>query len=324
MSASPPRSRCPAGSAPALLGVLIARAHRLLHRPRGAPPAAAHRARRRDHGARDRGRATRCWRPCSASARNPLARLWCWPSWSPSGSPSMSLRSSRSACTQLARICCARLAANCERPCAARRPAWHGTRLKREEATMAFKERVFSGVQPTGNLHLGNYLGAIVKFVALQERYDCIYCVVDLHAITVWQDPAELPRATREVTAAFLACGIDPEEAHHLQPEPGRRARRARLGVQLRRAPGLAQPHDPVQGEGRQGPRERLGRPLRLSEPDGGRHSGLPRDPRAGRRGPEAASRAVARHRAEVQQRLRRSRSTRTATARRSSRCPSR
>jgi tryptophanyl-tRNA synthetase len=74
---------------------------------------------------------------------------------------------------------------------------------------MAFKERVFSGVQPTGNLHLGNYLGAITKFVALQERYDCLYCVVDLHAITVWQDPAELPRATREVTAAFLASGID-------------------------------------------------------------------------------------------------------------------
>ena len=68
---------------------------------------------------------------------------------------------------------------------------------------MAFKERVFSGVQPTGNLHLGNYLGAIVKFVALQQKYDCIYCVVDMHAITVWQDPAELPKATREVTAAL-------------------------------------------------------------------------------------------------------------------------
>jgi tryptophanyl-tRNA synthetase len=77
---------------------------------------------------------------------------------------------------------------------------------------MTFKQRVFSGVQPTGNLHLGNYLGALVKFVALQEHYDCIYCVVDLHAITVWQDPAELPRATREVTAAFLACGIDPKK----------------------------------------------------------------------------------------------------------------
>jgi len=76
---------------------------------------------------------------------------------------------------------------------------------------MAFKELVFSGVQPTGNLHLGNYLGAITRFVALQERYDCIYCVVDLHAITVWQDPAELPNNIREVTAAFLACGIDPK-----------------------------------------------------------------------------------------------------------------
>src|SRR5580692_6413227 len=77
---------------------------------------------------------------------------------------------------------------------------------------MAFKELIFSGVQPTGNLHLGNYLGAIKRFVELQNRYDCIYCVVDLHAITVWQDPVELPKATREVTAAFLACGIDPKK----------------------------------------------------------------------------------------------------------------
>ncbi len=77
---------------------------------------------------------------------------------------------------------------------------------------MAFKERVFSGVQPTGNLHLGNYLGAITKFVALQDKYDCIYCVVDLHAITVWQNPPELTRNIREVTAAFLACGIDPKK----------------------------------------------------------------------------------------------------------------
>jgi tryptophanyl-tRNA synthetase len=77
---------------------------------------------------------------------------------------------------------------------------------------MAFKERVFSGVQPTGNLHLGNYLGAIKKFVELQDRYDCLFCVVDLHAITVWQDPAELTRTIREVTAAFLACGIDPKK----------------------------------------------------------------------------------------------------------------
>ena len=72
--------------------------------------------------------------------------------------------------------------------------------------------RIFSGVQPTGNLHLGNYLGAIRNFVALQNDYDCIYCVVDLHAITMWQDPAELRANTREVTAAYLAAGIDPKQ----------------------------------------------------------------------------------------------------------------
>ena len=74
-----------------------------------------------------------------------------------------------------------------------------------------FHPRVFSGVQPTGNLHLGNYLGAIQRFVAMQESHDCIYCVVDLHAITVWQDPKELAHNIREVTAAFLAAGIDPK-----------------------------------------------------------------------------------------------------------------
>jgi tryptophanyl-tRNA synthetase len=91
--------------------------------------------------------------------------------------------------------------------------AWvAGIDLRKRAWPMPFKERVFSGVQPTGNLHLGNYLGAIVKFVALQERYDCLYCVVDMHAITVWQDPAELAKTTREVTAAFIACGIDPKK----------------------------------------------------------------------------------------------------------------
>jgi tryptophanyl-tRNA synthetase len=73
----------------------------------------------------------------------------------------------------------------------------------------AFPQLVFSGVQPTGNFHLGNYLGALVKFVEMQANYDCIYCVVDLHAITVPQDPAELTAHTREVTAAFIASGID-------------------------------------------------------------------------------------------------------------------
>ena len=75
-----------------------------------------------------------------------------------------------------------------------------------------FVERVFSGVQPTGNLHLGNYLGAIAKFVDLQNTHNCIYCVVDLHAITLPQKPDELKASIREVTAAFIACGIDPKK----------------------------------------------------------------------------------------------------------------
>jgi len=75
-----------------------------------------------------------------------------------------------------------------------------------------FDELVFSGVQPTGNLHLGNYLGAISRFVTMQENYSCIYCVVDLHAITVPQDPRLLKDQIREVTAAFIAAGIDPKK----------------------------------------------------------------------------------------------------------------
>jgi tryptophanyl-tRNA synthetase len=78
--------------------------------------------------------------------------------------------------------------------------------------TMAtFPERVFSGVQPTGNLHLGNYLGAIKRFVTMQATHPCLYCVVDLHAMTLPHEPKQLARTTREVTAAFLACGIDPK-----------------------------------------------------------------------------------------------------------------
>jgi tryptophanyl-tRNA synthetase len=71
--------------------------------------------------------------------------------------------------------------------------------------------RIFSGIQPTGNLHLGNYLGAIRNWVALQRDYDCIFCIVDLHALTLPQDPEELRQSTREVTAAYIAAGIDPE-----------------------------------------------------------------------------------------------------------------
>ena len=72
--------------------------------------------------------------------------------------------------------------------------------------------RILSGVQPSGDLHLGNYLGAIKNFVSLQKDYECFFCVVDLHAITVWQEPKVLASKTREVTAAFIASGIDPNK----------------------------------------------------------------------------------------------------------------
>ena len=75
-----------------------------------------------------------------------------------------------------------------------------------------FPDLVFSGVQPTGNLHLGNYLGALKRFVEMQKTHPCLYCVVDLHAMTMPHDPATLRRTTREVTAAFIACGIDPQK----------------------------------------------------------------------------------------------------------------
>ena len=78
---------------------------------------------------------------------------------------------------------------------------------------MTIKERVFSGMQPTGSLHLGNYLGAMVQWIQMQETHECIYCVVDLHAITVWQEPAELQHAIRQVTAAYIASGLDPRKS---------------------------------------------------------------------------------------------------------------
>ena len=74
-------------------------------------------------------------------------------------------------------------------------------------------KRVFSGVQPTGNIHLGNYLGALKQFVELQDDHECIYCIVDMHAITVPQDPKELRSSILDVAALYLAVGIDPEKS---------------------------------------------------------------------------------------------------------------
>ena len=167
-------------------------------------------------------------------------------------------------------------------------------------------QRIFSGIQPSGIAHLGNYLGALRNWVALQDGHECIYCVVDLHAITEWQDPKQLAQQTREMAAMLLACGIDPRKHILFAQSSGARARAARLDLQLRRAHRLAEPHDAVQGQGRQEPGERLGRAVRLSEPDGGRHPGLSRDRRAGGRGPAPAPGTRQRHRAEIQPRLRR------------------
>ncbi|MEZ5854018.1 MAG: tryptophan--tRNA ligase [Hyphomicrobiaceae bacterium] len=76
------------------------------------------------------------------------------------------------------------------------------------------RPRVFSGMQPTGSLHLGNYLGALINWVAMQDTHDCIYCVVDMHAITAdWLEPAELRQSIRRAAAAYIACGIDPEKS---------------------------------------------------------------------------------------------------------------
>jgi len=78
---------------------------------------------------------------------------------------------------------------------------------------MSKKKLIFSGVQPTGNLHLGNYLGALKNFVSLQKEMECIYCVVDLHAITVFQNPKELKNNVLETVASFLATGLNPEKS---------------------------------------------------------------------------------------------------------------
>lgn len=76
------------------------------------------------------------------------------------------------------------------------------------------RKKIFSGIQPSGNLHIGNYIGAMKQWVAMQDEYEPIFCIVDLHAITVPQDPKVLRQKVREVAALYIACGIDPEKSH--------------------------------------------------------------------------------------------------------------
>ncbi|MCL2353065.1 MAG: tryptophan--tRNA ligase, partial [Defluviitaleaceae bacterium] len=77
---------------------------------------------------------------------------------------------------------------------------------------MTAKKTIFSGMQPTGVPHLGNYLGAVKHWQSLQDEFDCLYCIVDLHAITVRQEPAALREASRNLLALYIACGLDPEK----------------------------------------------------------------------------------------------------------------
>ena len=167
-------------------------------------------------------------------------------------------------------------------------------------------QRVFSGIQPSGIPTLGNYLGAIRNWVALQDTHECIYCVVDLHAITVWQDPKELRPQTREMAAVLLACGIDPR-AHILFVQSPVRAHAqlawifncvARLGWLNR----MTQFKDKA-GKDRENASAGLYVYPNLMAADILR---LSRDRRAGRRGPAAAPGTGQRHRAEIQPRLRR------------------
>ena len=180
---------------------------------------------------------------------------------------------------------------------------------------MSFKQRVFSGMQATGNPHLGNYLGAIAKFVELQNNYDCIYCVVDLHAITVWQDPKELPRAIREVTASFIASGVDPKRNIVFnQSQVAEHAELAWIFNCVARIGWLNRMTQFKEKSGKDRENASVGL-FAYPTSDGCRHSALSRHARSRRRRPEAARRAGARHRAEIQQRLRRVRSAPTASA---------
>ncbi len=125
----------------------------------------------------------------------------------PAGAPYMAAGLLARAAALAALIAVGGVAYLAQRLCPARLFA---CRRRRATAKTRVMNRVFSGIQPTGNLHLGNYLGAIRNWVAMQAEYECIYCIVDLHAITMPHDPRALAQATRDMAAAMLAAGVDP------------------------------------------------------------------------------------------------------------------
>ena len=140
---------------------------------------------------------------------------------------------------------------------------------------MDAKKRIFSGIQPTGNLTLGNYIGALRNFKLLEDEYDCLYSIVDLHAITIRQDPAQLRKACLRTLAIFLASGLDPErniiffQSHVHEP------RGVGLDPRLLHLHGRAFAHDAVQGQVQKARRQHQLRPVRLPGADGGGHTAL-------------------------------------------------
>lgn len=109
------------------------------------------------------------------------------------------------------------------------------------------KPIVFSGAQPSGELTIGNYMGALRQWVSMQDDYHCIYCIVDLHAITARQDPEKLRKATLD-TLALYRVRYRSREEHHFRSVSRARARAAGLGAELLHLFRRAEPHDPVQG----------------------------------------------------------------------------
>ena len=164
--------------------------------------------------------------------------------------------------------------------------------------------RIFSGIQPTGAIHLGNYLGAIRRWVKAQGETETLICIVDLHAITNRQDPAALRAGTREMAAALIASGIDPARTTLFKQSAN--PDHAQLAWVLNCIARVGWLDRMTQFKDKAG-RDREGASVGLyAYPGaaGGRHPGVSGDARAGRRGPEAAPGAGARHRRAVQPRL--------------------
>ena len=169
------------------------------------------------------------------------------------------------------------------------------------------RPRVLSGIQPTfGSFHIGNYLGAVRNWVAMQETHDAFYCVVDLHAITVEHDPVELRRNTILSFAQLVAAGLDPERCSLFVQSHVPEHTELAWVMGCMTGFGEAAPDDAVQGQVRQGGgRPRDGRAVHLPDPAGRRHPALPSRPGPDRRGPAPAPRADPRPRAAVQQPVR-------------------